>query len=339
MLTIRSGGEKVVARQATEADWPGIVESHCTVPDKPWPRPPDEMTPEERTEYGGFWMSLETLRPHYRLYAERGSPILVAEDSAGRIVGALDLWLADEPEPVGRNAFVEIVEEHVECLGSGLENALIGYAANVARHLRYPTLDGSFGIGGLSTDYYEKRTMGFHIWDEHDLIEVACQPGPRPRPLAPSTGRTRRPVRAPASRAGRPQLVEVPITGEAVRDVVALGRWAPTEYIWRFRAEEEADRLEVRIRGHRCLMECLDASCVRGADRPGEVLDASLLVPGDRRHDAELVSELLRICAGYGAERGYRSLKTFIPSALTPQLSGVGICAAQYAGTCLRMKL
>lgn len=314
-LAIRGGTERVLARQATEADWPGIVEMHCTLPDMPWPRPPEEMTPDERAEYGGPWMSLETLRPHYALYQERSSPILIAQDAAGRPVGALDLWLSDEPEPVGRNAFVEIVQEHVEYVGSGLENALIGYAAGVARRLGYPVLDGSFGIGGLSTDYYEKRAMGFRIWDEHDLIEVACEPGPLP------------------------DLVPIAVSEETVRGLAVLGRWAPTEYVWRFRAEDEGDRLAVRIGGQRCLVESLEACLVRGAGRPGEVLDVSLFVPGDRRYDAALVSELLRICASYGAGRGYDALKTFVPSALTGQISGVAVRGAQYAGTCLRMTL
>ena len=314
-LTIRGGTERVTARPATEADWPGIVSMHCTVPDMPWPRPPEQMTPEERTRYGGGWMSVETLCPLYALYVERNSPILVAEDEAGRIVGNVDLWLADEPEPIGRNAFVEIVQEHAEYLGSGLENAMLTYAAETARTLGYPALDGSFGIGGLGTDYFDKRRIGFRIWDEHDRVEVACAAGPLP------------------------QVTEAPAAGSAVSGLVVLGRYAPTEYIWLRRTDRQSYRFEVRTGKGRCLIQGLDAAFVRGAAEPGKVLDVTLYVPPDRRHDAALVGELLHISAALGGARGFSALQTWIPSAVTERLTGVGLRWARYAGTCLRMRL
>ncbi len=291
------------------------MEMHCTAPDMPWRRPPEEMSPQERSEYGGPWMSIETLRSLYALYVERNSPILVAEDRSGRIVANIDLWLADEPEPVGRNAFVEIVQEHAEYVGSGLENAFLGYAADAARGLGYPALDGSFGIGGLGTDYFEKRALGFHIWDEHDRIEVACEGGRAPR------------------------LREVPASGDLVRDVCVLGRWAPTEFVWLVRVEDQGHRLEVDAAGARCFIAGLDAADVRGPEEPGRVLDTTLFVPGDRRHDAALVSELLRIYAAYGAANGYEVVRTFVPAEVTGKLVGLEVLASGYIGTCLRMPL
>jgi hypothetical protein len=260
-------------------------------------------------------MSLETLRPLYALYVQRSSPILVAEDESGRVVANIDLWLADEPEPVGRNAFVEIAQEHAEYLGSGLQNAFLGYAADIARALGYPALDGSFGIGGLSTDYFEKRAMGFRTWDEHDGVEVACRRGPVPR------------------------LREAPATGDAVEDTCVLGRWAPSEFIWLVRVEEEGHRLELDVAGARCLVAGLDAVHVRGAEPPGTRLDATFFVPPDGRHDPTLVSELLRAYAAYGAQQGYEAFSTFVPSRVAEKLSGVDVLSGSYIGTCLRMRL
>ncbi len=314
-LTIRGRTETVRARPATEADWPKIVDMHCSIPDMPWARPPEEMTPDELCEYGGPWMSLETLRELYRQYAERHSPILVAENAAGRIVGNVDLWLAREPEPVGANAFVEIVQEHAEYVGSGLENELLRYSVDVARALGRPALDGSFGWGGLSTDYFEKRRMGFRIWDEHDQIEVACVPGP-------TTG-----------------LSDAAPSGDAVQHALLLARWAPTEFVWLNRTEQGDHHLEVEIDGTICFVGGFDAMCVRGTEPRGEVLDATFYVPGDRRHDAPFVSRLLRAYAAYGEENGYRVFRTGVPSVISPDLRGVDIRSAEYAATCLRMRL
>jgi len=314
-LTIRGGTEVVQARPATEADRPKIVEMHCSIPDMPWARPPEEMTPDERSEYGGWWMSLETLSELYRQYAERHSPILVAEDAAGRVVGNVDLWLAREPEPVGASASVEIVQEHAEYVGSGLENELLRYSVEVAQALGCPSLDGSFGWGGLSTDYFEKRQMGFRIWDEHDQIEVACVPGP-------TTG-----------------LSDASPSGDTVRDAVILARWAPTEFVWLNRTEQGDHHLRVEIDGAICFVGGFDAVNVRGPGPRGDMLDATFYVPGDRRHDAALVSKLLRAYAAYGAERGYRVFRTGVPSVITPELRDVEIGSGQYVATCLRMKL
>ena len=314
-LTIRGGTETVRARPATEADWPKIVEMHCSIPDMPWARPPEEMTPGELNEYGGPWMSLATLGELYRRYVERHSPILVAEDAAGRIVGNVDLWVARESEPVGANAFVEIVQEHAEYVGSGLENELLGYSVDVARALGCPALDGSFGWGGLSTDYFEKRRTGFRIWDEHDQIEVACVPGP-------TTG-----------------LSDASPSGDTVRDAVILARWAPTEFVWLNRTEQGDHHLRVEIDGAICFVGGVDAVCVRGAEPRGQVLDTSFYVPGDRRHDAVFISKLLRAYAAYGAEHGYRVFRTGVPSVISPELREVDIRSAEYAATCLRMRL
>jgi len=314
-LTIRGGTETVRARPATEVDWPKIVEMHCSIPDMPWARPPEEMTPDELHEYGGPWMSIESLSELYRQYAERHSPILVAEDGAGRVVGNVDLWVAREPEPVGANAFVEIVQEHAEYVGSGLENELLRYSVEVAHVLGCPALEGSFGWGGLSTDYFEKRRMGFRIWDEHDQVEVACVPGP-------ATG-----------------LSDVAPSGDTVRDAVILARWAPTEFVWLNRVNEGDHHLRVEIDGAICFVGGFDAVHVRGTEPRGEVLDATFYVPGDRRHDAAFISKLLRAYAAYGAEHCYRVFRTGVPSVISPELREVDIRSAEYAATCLRMRL
>jgi len=312
-LAIRQGAEEVLARPATEDDWPGIVEMHFTAPDMPWARPPEEMSPEERAEYGGPWMSIETLKPYYAVYVERGSPILVAEDNSGRIVANIDLWLADEPEPVGRNAFVEIVQEDAEYLGSGLENAFLGYAAEVARVFGYEALDGSFGIGGLSDDYSAKRAMGFRIWDEHDRLEIACNPGP----IA--------------------DMVDLAAAGEAIQDLVVLGRWAPTEYVWLLGRAGEPDehRFGVQAAGQRCVIHGQQVKPAGTEGRP----EATFYLPADRRHDAALVGELCRIYSAFGARLGLDSFDCWVPSAVTDGLSGIEVKSARYAGTCLRMRL
>jgi GNAT superfamily N-acetyltransferase len=314
-LTIRGGTETVQARPATEADWPKIVQMHCSIPDMPWARPPEEMTPEERSAYGGPWMSIETLRELYGQYAARHSPILVAEDASGRVVGNVDLWVSREAEPVGPNAFVEIVQEHAEYVGSGLENELLRYAAEVARALRCPALDGSFGWGGLSDDYYQKRRMGFHIWDEHDEVEAACAPGPM-------VG-----------------VSDIASCADTVHDAVILARWAPTEFAWLNWLEKEPHYLKIESGRAICFASGTDAVHRRGSDPHGEVLSTTFYVPGDRRHDAALVSDLLRVYGAYAADYGYRVFRVGVPSAVTPELRGVEVHWTKYVATCLRMGL
>jgi hypothetical protein len=312
---IRGGQEQITARPAGREDWPGIVELNCTVPDRPWEKPPEELSPEERAEYGGPWMSLETLIPHYQEYEKRGFPILVAENAAGQIVGHLDLWLVDEPEPVGVAACAEVVMEHAHYVGSGLENALLRYAGEVAREIGRPVLEGGMGIGGLSDDYVPKRALGFRIWDEHDRIEVAC--------VTNAPGCAVEPVDEDEA---------------AIQGLTVVGRWAPSGFIWSIgrRPPTGQGRFGLEVEGRPGVVQAVDAAEWGGGTAPGEVQDVTFYVPAPKRHDAGFLSSLLGTYAALSGRMGARSFRTWVPCSVTSELRGVTLLSAQYAGAWLR---
>jgi hypothetical protein len=316
-LTIGGGDKQVRARQATRDDWPAIVALNCSVPDVPPEKPLEEMTPEERAEYGGPWMSIETLTPHYQEYERRGFPILVAESADSRIVGHLDLWLADEPEPVGRAACAEVVMEHAAYLGSGLENALLRYAAEVAVAFGLPALEGGMGIGGLGDDYLAKRALGFYLWDEHDRVEVA------------STG-------APSAVEAEP----VSDPSAVLQGLTILGRWAPRDYVWWFRRDPGNESLlRLEVQGEPCLALAVDAAEWGGGTEPGEVQDLTFYVPAARRHDPRFLSSVLGAYAAAAESTGAQAFRTWVPCCVSEGLTGVEVRSVTYGGAWLRKRL
>jgi len=61
------------------------------------------------TTPGGPWADDAELADHFENYQHHGGTILLAEDR-GRVVGSVDLWPADEPEPFGRSLDAECID-------------------------------------------------------------------------------------------------------------------------------------------------------------------------------------------------------------------------------------
>lgn len=166
-------------RAATAQDAAGIVALHKAAnPFGDWFRNPlrrlgrvpyEDLTPLERYLHGGFGMDLSLFRRHLHEYQSRGFPILVVEEG-GRIVGACEVWLDEEPLPFGRYAAIE-------SLASGsppnpqVERDLVERAAERVRKLGYAALDLSPGHSGGASVVKE---LGFErIWDTRAFTAAA----------------------------------------------------------------------------------------------------------------------------------------------------------------------
>ena len=156
-------------RAATAQDASGIVAIHkATNRYGDWYRNPfqrlgrvpyEDLTPFERWMHGGSWMDLSLFRRHFHEYQVRGFPAFVAEE-AGRIVGACEVWVDEEPEPFGRYAEVENVETASR---PDVERDLVQRAAEKVRKMGYPALDLSPKHSGGEG---AAKEMGFKpLWD------------------------------------------------------------------------------------------------------------------------------------------------------------------------------
>src|SRR2546422_3485457 len=172
-------------RAASAQDAAGIVGLHkASNPYGDWYRNPlqrlgrvpyEDLTPLERYFHGGFGMDLSLYRRHFHELQRRGFPELVAEEG-GKIVGACELWLDEEPAPFGRYAAVTTLET-----GSppdrDVERDLLSRASERVRKLGYGTLDlCERPLGGAPL----AEAPGFKsLWDTRTfLADLADVPPP-----------------------------------------------------------------------------------------------------------------------------------------------------------------
>ena len=102
----------------------------------------EELSPWQRYMHGGSWVDIGYCREHIKWYGRRGNLCFIAETTAtvgkANIVGHMELWLADEPQPIGRNVGIEILALSPESLD--VENVLLDHAVEVSSQLGYPSL-------------------------------------------------------------------------------------------------------------------------------------------------------------------------------------------------------
>jgi len=129
----------VKIRLATLDDAKDIVEVYCSSIDK-WVKKVgnkelvvsyEELSVAERFAHGGPWMSIETLAPHLNYMLINGQYPLVAEVN-GKVVGELELYIGKEPSPLGKTAFIDVLEVHKDYRGRGIGKALVNKAIEIA---------------------------------------------------------------------------------------------------------------------------------------------------------------------------------------------------------------
>src|SRR6266545_1755723 len=169
-------------RAASAQDAAGIVGLHkASNPYGDWYRNPlqrlgrvpyEDLTPLERYFHGGFGMELSLFRRHFHELQGRGFPVIVAEEG-GKIVGACELWLDEEPAPFGRYAAVMVLATGTRP-NRDVERELLERAVEKARKLGYTSLDlPPRAVGGENA---KGVSGGISLWEtrrfDADLADV-----------------------------------------------------------------------------------------------------------------------------------------------------------------------
>lgn len=134
-------------RHATLADAAAITEIHCS-DNRQWfrfeargrvPARYEELSLYERWLNGGPWMSLETCTVHLNRLLLAGHFALVAEVDH-QVAGEAELYLSDEPQPMGRTLHLSILYVHRAKQRHGAGSKLVREAMELARELSCDTL-------------------------------------------------------------------------------------------------------------------------------------------------------------------------------------------------------
>ncbi len=138
---------RINIRPATLADVAAITAIHCS-DNRQWfrfeargrvPARYEDLSLYERWLNGGPWMSLETCAVHLNRLLLAGHYALVAEIDH-QIAGEAELFLSEEPAPMGRTLHLSILYVHRDWQRHGAGSALVREACELARELGCHTL-------------------------------------------------------------------------------------------------------------------------------------------------------------------------------------------------------
>jgi len=130
----------ILIRPATVADAAAISAVHCSnvTQWQKWemegPRPARyvELSAYQRWLNGGAWFDAGSCAHHLDRLIKGGGSAWVAE-LGGRVLAESEMFIADEPEPYGRNLNLSILYVHRNHQGQGLGSALMVEALALAR--------------------------------------------------------------------------------------------------------------------------------------------------------------------------------------------------------------
>jgi RNA polymerase sigma-70 factor (ECF subfamily) len=226
-------GDKVVTiRAMTREDIPAVLrydsESSGAIPRQNLEEPPGyEDTP------GGPWSNEKLLLEHFNKYQAHGGLSLLAFDDTGRVVGMVDLWKADEPEPFGLSLDVEYISQEDDYYPLGLSLVLLREAEKVAATARIPWLD--VGTNTAEDTYNHMRHFGLRVFYEYDHVLCDCR-------------------RKPAG--GRPAKRMLTPRGLGFAGMLKVDHWSPTDL--RFESDEELAYIaELKWPDGRAILELL----------------------------------------------------------------------------------
>jgi ribosomal protein S18 acetylase RimI-like enzyme len=126
-------------RRAEQSDCEAITSVHCSGVTR-WVRHVGDEEIEDTYEnlssldkylIGGPWMSLETCVSYVGFLLSRGQYPLVAEIN-GKIVGEIEVFIGEEPLPLGKNACISVLEVAKKYRRKGVGRALVSEAMKLA---------------------------------------------------------------------------------------------------------------------------------------------------------------------------------------------------------------
>ncbi len=117
-------GQNLILREVVLQDVPRLVQLHRAIVGE---RPPVEQidNPEAWFRLGGPWMHEYFCERHLKAYQDLGFDVWVLTRENDSLVGNIELWYDDEPEPFGRYAHMELLEVLPEFFHDDLEEWLL----------------------------------------------------------------------------------------------------------------------------------------------------------------------------------------------------------------------
>jgi hypothetical protein len=273
--------------------------------------PPDGHS----TVPGGPWADDAELTDHFKKYQRHGGTILLAEDR-GRVVGFVDLWPADEPEPFGPSLDAECIDYFRKYYLAGLETRLLAEAERVARAAELPALD--IGTNTCSAEYVSLRRFGLRVFYEYDDVVCRCRP--------PCAARPRRTVLTPET---------ADLSG-----LIRANHWSPTDFT--FRGDEEPTYLaELRWADRRAIVELWHYVPGRqnASVPPNPPNKSELFVPAAALNSTAFMSEILAECAAVAGELGAEEIALPCPSNLDLAPGKLEVIERRFAFAWLRKRL
>jgi GNAT superfamily N-acetyltransferase len=112
---------------------------------------------------GGPWHHPHTCERHLQSYAAAGGEIWLAVTAGDRLVGSLEIWFDDEPEPFGRYGHVELLELRPEYQSREVETWLIDWAEARARQRGYQRF-WCRPVGSGGSEHVLRQRGYVHLW-------------------------------------------------------------------------------------------------------------------------------------------------------------------------------
>lgn len=115
-------GERLSLRPATLGDVTGIVALHRDLPGE---RTPTDDSPTGWFSIGGPWMHEYYCSRHIKAYIDLGWDCWVVERNGEKIAGSVEICYANEPEPFGQYAHLELLELSDDLETAEIENWIL----------------------------------------------------------------------------------------------------------------------------------------------------------------------------------------------------------------------
>lgn len=265
---------------------------------------------------GGPWHHPYTCERHLTAYARHGGEIWLVLAADDRLVGSLEIWYDDEPEPFGRYGHIELLELRPDFQQDAVEMWLIDFAEARARRRGLQRFwCRPVGSGGslhlLIQRGYVPRWANAQV-----TLRQLHRFQPPPHQLTPLTGDY-------ASEA-------VPLLALNHREAAGY-RW---HYLWRVALDPaNADMpRSTSLWGGRVQFASGGGGLLLLSQWPwySEPAEArvDLWVAPESSADRQLAANLLAVAAAQAAARGAASLISYLPKALALALDSEAIAAS-----------
>jgi len=171
-------------REASLDDAEDITAIYLTNPDRPFDRPIESLSIEERYGYGGPWMSVETCAVHLNNLLTWECAPLVVEDK-GRVIAETEFYIGQDIPPLSTTLDISVIFVHSDFQRQGAGTMLMEEMISRAKgsNCSYVTVSGGLGAPG----FYAR--FGFEHLLDLQTIDCAVPPGAATcscRPFAPA---------------------------------------------------------------------------------------------------------------------------------------------------------